>query len=144
MLTQKALPVRGFFVELSTQFTYNLLYWYKSTNSDTVFVLLCTNTASAWGLELGTQFTYNLLYWYNSTNTDAQGAVSASACRYSIYLLYSHTSTKVQILTLKALPVRCHMHVGTQFTGFTGTEVQILTLKALPVRRHMLVSTRGE
>ena len=79
MLTQKALPVRGFFVELSTQFTYNLLYWYKSTNSDTVFVLFCTNTASAWGLELGTQFTYNML------------------------------GTTVQILTHKAQPVRLHV-----------------------------------
>jgi WD40 repeat protein len=87
---------------MSLCFTHSpLLYWYKSTSTDSAAAAL-DNTQRSWD-PMRLCFTYSLLlYWHNSTSTDSSAAALDNTLRswdpmrlcftYSL-LLYWHNST---------------------------------------------------
>jgi hypothetical protein len=112
ILTQKALLVAGALNLVGG----NLLYWYKSTNTD------AEGAASRWRAESGrgellvraalgvrqvfvTQF--YLLYWYKSTHTDAEALSRRKFDSLHFELCY------YQVLTLLALLVHWYTYTDT-------------------------------
>jgi hypothetical protein len=81
-----------------------LLFWQKSTNTDT--------RRAACSVE--DEFSVCLLYLYKSTIIDTKSAACSVEDEFTVYLFYKYKST-----------------LTTQFTCFTGTKVQILTREAL-------------
>ena len=66
---KKALKHGPHNARLADRYSVYLLYWYKSTNTDTCVSLTADNLSKL-------QCSLYLFYWYKRANTDAKGALT--------------------------------------------------------------------